>query len=101
MANLTPLAYTLTSKLWPLVGRKAFEYCDTIAEEAAFMNHAVERYAPLLLATPVEILGLIWGLHPDEAKTWQQGIEAALIAAKEPGATAQTVHDAYKTKALS
>ena len=101
MANLTPLAYTLHSQVWPLVGRKAFERCETIAEENAYMNRAVERYAPLLLDTPVEILGLIWGLHPDEARQWQEGIAAALIAAKEPGATAQTVHDAYKTKALS
>ena len=65
------------------------------------MNHAVERYAPLLLATPVEILGLIWGLHPDEARQWQEGIAAALTASREPDATNQSVHDAYKTKALS
>jgi len=101
MTELCPLAYALHSKLWPFVGRRAFERCDTIGEENAFMNRVVTLYAPLLLETPDEILGLIWGVHPDEAKSWRQGIGAALTAAGQPGASRQSVYDAYKTKALS
>lgn len=101
MTDLTPLAHALHSKVWPLVGRRAFEQCDTIDAENRFMNHMVARYAPSLLETPMEILGLIWGVHPDEAKTWREGIRAALTEAQNPDATKQSVYDAYKTKALS
>ena len=78
--ELTPLASALHGKIWPLVGRRASEQCETIAEENAFMNDAVARYAPLLLETPAEILGLIWGVHPDEARQWRDEIRAALKA---------------------
>ena len=101
MAELTPLAYALHSKIWPLVGHRAFETCDFIAEENEFMNRVVARYAPLLLETPIEILGLVWGVHPSEAQEWRDGIRAALTASGKPDATNQSVYDAYKTKARS
>jgi hypothetical protein len=100
MTELTPLANVLHSKVWPLVGQRAFEQCETIAEENAFMNRAVARYAPFLLETPDEMLGLIWGVHPDTARNRKEAIRAALVEAAKPEATLQSVHDAYKTKAL-
>jgi hypothetical protein len=81
MTQLTPLARALHSKVWPLVANKAAERCETLAEENAYMNDAVARYAPLLLETPLEILGLIWGVHPDEAAIWREEIRVALEAA--------------------
>jgi hypothetical protein len=78
MSKLTPLASALHSKVWPLVGNKCRERCETISAENAYMNEAVARYAPLLLETPVEVLGLIWGVHPDEATIWREDIRVAL-----------------------
>jgi hypothetical protein len=88
MTQLTPLASALHSKVWPLVGNKATDRCETIGcetidEENAYMNSAVAHYAPLLLETPVEILGLIWGVHPDEATIWREEIRAALAKETE------------------
>lgn len=99
MSDYTPLAHTLMCKLWPLIGQRAFEQCETLEEEAVYTNKMVARYAPLLLETPVEILGLIWGVHPSEATDWRDGIRAALEEAQKPDATKQSVYDAYKTKA--
>lgn len=80
MTDLTPLAIALHSKVWPLVGHKAAEQCETISDENAFMNRAVAHFAPLLLETPVEVLGAIWGVHPDEARAWREEIRSALAA---------------------
>lgn len=100
MTELTPLASALHSKVWPLVCQRAqLEQCETIAQEDAFMNQAVARYAPLLLETPDEILGLIWGVHPTEAKQCRAGIQAALTEASKPEATHQSVYDAYRFEA--
>jgi hypothetical protein len=83
MTELTPLASALHAKVWPLVAHTvAVEQCQTIDEENAYMNEAVARYAPLLLETPIEILGLIWGMHPSEAAIEREQIRAALEAAQ-------------------
>jgi len=81
MTNLTPLASALHAKIWPLVSAQAAEHCETIEAENKFMNTAVARYAPLLLETPVEILALIWGVHPSEAEIWREDIRSALAQA--------------------
>jgi hypothetical protein len=78
VTELTPLARALHSKVWPLVGSRAAECCETIAEENAYMNDAVPRYAPLLLETPPEILGLIWGISLNETIQCLKDIAAAL-----------------------
>jgi hypothetical protein len=78
MTQLSPLASALHSKVWPLVGHRASEQCETIDDEYAFMNEAVERYAPHLLDTPVEILGVIWGVSVGEALIWREEIRAVL-----------------------
>jgi hypothetical protein len=78
MSNLSPLASALHSKIWPLVGKKCVEQCETIDAENAYMNIAVECYAPHLLETPVEILALIWGVHVDEAILWREDIRTAI-----------------------
>jgi hypothetical protein len=82
MTDLTKTANALHSKIWPLVGQQIAERSDgDVATENALMNAAVARYAPLLLETPTEILGLIWGVHPDEAVKWREDIRATLAAA--------------------
>jgi hypothetical protein len=78
MTTLTPLASALHSKIWPLVGKRCAEQCETIEAENAYMDIACQCYAPHLLNTPVEILALIWGVHVDEAAIWREEIRDAL-----------------------
>jgi len=78
MTSLTPLASVLHSKVWPLVAKKCAEQCETMYAENSFMNEAVAAYAPSLLETPIEILALIWGVHPKEAIAWRNEVRIAL-----------------------
>jgi len=80
MTDLTPLASALHSKIWPLVSARCTEQCETIDEENAYMNRAVPQYAPGLLSTPADILGLIWGVSAIEADLWRVEIAEALHA---------------------
>jgi len=97
MTELIPLASALHEKVWPLVGHTAQE----IEDENAFMNEQVPLLAPLLVETPVRILGCIWGIHPAEAEQWREGIRAALAEAAKLDATRDSIYRAFCSKVRS
>lgn len=81
MTELTPLAWALHEQIWPLLSAN-----DRAAPDGnATMNMHVEMLAAAATETPVAILANIWGLHPDEARDWRAGIQAAFMMAGKTG----------------